>query len=201
VQHAWRGAWLAPLLALAACVPPEGETASTGAAVTLPAPRLSVQDAASRLPPEAASFRRGQTLLVRPPGVGQEVAYATPAARQRAAAVVKLAPVGEALPDGPGSAAATAAFLAELNDAVQGSDRARHMHEVRRFPLEAAGNSALNCALLEGTFGRQPVEGLVCAGAVGGNLVRLRVSMPKVAPTLADAPGFAREIIASLRAR
>jgi hypothetical protein len=198
---AWRGAWLAPLLALAACVPPEAETVTTAAAVGPPAPRLSLQDAAARLPAEAALFRRGQTLPARTPAVGQDVAYATPAARQRAAAMVKLRPVGEALPDGPDSPAARDAFLAELNDAVHGSDRARHMHEVRRFPLESAGRAALSCAALEGTFGRQPVEGLVCAGGVGGNLVRLRVSMPKVAPTLADAPAFASAVVAALRTR
>ena len=160
-----------------------------------------MQDAAARLPAEAAFFRRGQTLPARAPAVGQDVAYATPAARQRAAAMVKLRPVGEGLPDGPDSPAARDAFLAELNDVVQGSDRARHMHEVRRFPLEAAGRPALTCAVVEGTFGRQPVEGLICGGGVGGNLVRLRVSMPKVAPTLADAPGFASAIVAALRAR
>ena len=200
MRQAWRGACLAPLLALASCVPPEGETVATGIAAQ-PAPRLNLQDAASRLPPEAAGFRRGQTLPARPPATGQEVAYATPAARQRAAAVVKLAPVGESLPDGPGSGEANAAFLAELNDAVQGRDRARHMHEVRRFPLEVAGSPMLNCAVLEGTFGRQPVEGMVCAGGLGGNLVRLRVSMPKVVPSLADAPGFASAIVAALRTR
>jgi hypothetical protein len=201
VPKAWCGAALALLLALAACVPPDGETVATTAAVAPPAPRLSVQVAAQRLPAEAAAFRRGQTLPARPPATGQEVTYATPAARQRAAAVVKLAPVGADLPDGPASPAATAAFQAELNDAVQGRDRARNLHETRRFPLQVAGSTALTCAALEGSFGRQPVEGLVCAGAVGGNLVRLRVTMPKVASHLADAPAFASAIVAALQAR
>ncbi len=203
---AWRRARpalaLAVLLPLAGCVPPEGDgTLASGAAAVPPAPRLSVQDAASRLPDEAAGFRRGQTLPARAPATGQEVTYATPAARQRAAAVVKLAPVGPDLPDGAASPAASAAFQAELNDAVQGRDRARHMNETRRFPLMVAGAPALDCAALAGTFGRQPVEGLVCAGGVGGNLVRLRVSMPKVTPSLADAPAFASAIVAALRAR
>lgn len=200
MRQAWRGVVLAPLLALATCAPPEGDPAATALA-TQPAPRLSLQDAAGRLPPEAAGFRRGQTLPAAPPGVGQEVAYATPAARQRAAAVVKLAQVGAGLADGPASAEAQAAFQAELNDAVQGRDRARQMRETRRFPLEVAGRAVLNCAELAGTFGRQPVEGLVCAGGVGGNLVRLRVSMPRAAPALADAPAFASAIVAALRTR
>ncbi len=205
MRETWRGARLVlavgSLLALAGCVPPDGQGPATAGAVAPPAPRLSVQDAASRLPAEAAGFRRGQTLPARPPATGQEVTYATPTARQRAAAVVKLAPVGDSLPDGGTSPAASAAFQAELNDAVRGSDRARHMQETRRFPLQVAGSATLACAALEGTFGRQPVEGLVCAGGVGGNLVRLRVSMPKVAPSPADAPAFASAIVASLSAR
>jgi hypothetical protein len=201
MAKAWRSAPLALLVVLAACELPDGETAATTAAATPPAPRLSVQDAVSRLPAEAATFRRGQTLPARPPAVGHEVTYATVATRQRAAAVVKLAPVGTDLPDGPASPAATAAFQAELNDAVQGHDRARNLRETRRFPLAVAGRTALTCATLEGSFGRQPVEGLVCAGAVGGNLVRLRVTMPKVASHLADAPAFASAIVAALQAR
>ena len=200
MRQALRGGGLAALLLLAACVPPEGTEPATGGATEAPpppAPRLSPQDAASRLPAEAAGFRRGHTLPARPPATGQEVAYATPAARQRAAAMVKLAPAGDALPDGPDSAAAGAAFQAELNDAVQGRDRARHLREVRRFVVAGA----LNCAALEGTYGRQPVEALVCAGGVGGNLVRLKLSMPKLQPALADGPAFASAIVASLRGR
>ncbi len=192
---------LAALLLLAACaVPPESpEAGGAIAPASAPAPRLGLTDATSRLPGSVAGFVRGQSLPARPPATGQEVAYATPASRQRAAAVVKLAPLGEALVDGPSSAQATAAFQAELADAAR--DRARRMHEVRRFNLPATGAPALACAALEGTFGRQPVEALVCAGGVGGNLVRLRVSMPKVSPSLADAPAFASGIVAALRAR
>ncbi len=192
-----RGGCLAALLALAACVQPDGTEAASTLAAVAPAPRLSLQDAAARLPAQAAGFLRGQTLPARPPATGQEVAYATAASRQRAAAAVKLAPVGADLPDGPDSPAASAAFQAELHEAVQGRDRARHLREVRRFPLD----SAFTCAALEGTYGRQPVEALVCAGGVGGNLVRLKVSMPKQQPALADAQGFASAIIAALRTR
>jgi hypothetical protein len=93
------------------------------------------------------------------------------------------------------------AFERALAEAVHSPDRARKLRETGRFNLPAGANPVLSCASLAGTFGRQPVEGLVCAGGMGGNLVRLRVSMPKVAPTLADAPGFASAIVASLRAR
>ena len=192
---AWRGALLAGVLALAACATSDAQQAALAAA-NPPAPRLILPEATARLPAEAAGFRRGQTLPARPPLEGQEISYFTVAARQRAAAVVRLAAVGAALPDGSASPAASAAFQAELQDAVAGRDRARQLQESRRFNLDA-----LECAALEGTYGRQPVEALVCAGGVGGNLVRLRVSMPKQQPAVADSQAFASAIMAALRGR
>jgi hypothetical protein len=190
---------LPALLLLAACTPPEAPR--TGAAP--PAPRLALEQAAARLPTEAAGFRRGQTLPLRASAqgreAGMEVAYATPAARHRAAALVRLNAAGAELPDGPGSTAASAAFNTELGDALRG-DRARRLQESRRFTLEAAGRPTLSCAALEGSYGRQPVEALVCGGGLGGNVLRLRVSMPSRQPPLADAEAFAQAIIAALSA-
>lgn len=203
MRPALRGWVLAPVLLLAACVSAEpGEVGvASPDADPPPAPRLSLTDANARLPAEAAGFRRGQSLPLRSNPRGQEVAYATPAHRQRAAAVVKLLPVGPTLADGVASPQATAAFEAELNDAVHGPDRARRLRAGARLTLPAGQRPALACAELEGTYGRQPVEGLVCAGAVGGNLVRLRVSMPRQQPSLADAQAFASAIVAALAAR
>jgi hypothetical protein len=104
------------------------------------------------------------------------------------------------LPDGPDSQAASAAFQGELNAAVSGSDRARTLHETRRFTPENAGHPMVSCAALEGTYGRQPVEALVCGGGIGGNVLRLKVSMPSQQPPLADPQAFASAIVAALRA-
>lgn len=184
------------LTLLAGCTGPQ----LAGTAAAPPAPRLDATAAAARLPAEAAGFHRGQSLPLRPPAEGMEVAYATPAARHRAAALVRLSPAGADLPDGPESQPASAAFQGELNQALRGPDRARHLREARRFTLDAAGRPALACAALEGRYGRQPVEALVCAGAVGGNILRLKVSMPSLQPPIADAEAFAGAILAALRA-
>jgi hypothetical protein len=200
---AMRGSALALLVVLAGCTqPPEEARRGIGPLAPpppRPAPRLAPADAAARLPAQAAGFQRGQTLAVRPPGRGQEVAYATPNTRQRAAALVRLTPRGAELPDGIASAEASTAFERALAEAVHSPDRARKLRETGRFNLPAGANPMLSCASLAGTFGRQPVEGLVCAGALGGNLVRLKVTMPAQQPPLADAQGFASAMVQALQ--
>ncbi len=204
-----QGGVLAALMLLAGCAQPPanagGQASAPPPAPAQPAPRLPPTEAASRLPAQAAGFQRGQTLALRSPTRGvasagaQEVAYATPNARARAAALVRLTPRGAGLADGTASTEAGAAFTQALNDAVHSPDRARKLHETRRFTLPAGATPALSCATLAGTFGRQPVEGLVCAGAMGGNLVQLKVTMPAQQPPLADAQAFATAMAQALR--
>jgi hypothetical protein len=211
VSTSHRAALLVLLLALAGCAQPDQATEPQAAPAPPgpPPPRLALGDAAARLPPEAAGFLRGRILPLRAPAqgreppreTGREVAYATGSQQHRAAALVQLLPAGPDLPDGPDSPRAVAAFEAELAEQVAGRDRARNLRETGRFPVTANGRPALTCARLAGTFGRQPVEGLVCGGAVGGNLVRLRVSMPSRQPPLADPRAFASAIVAALAAR
>lgn len=71
-----------------------------------------------------------------------------------------------------------------------------------RFALaEGGGPLRLRCTETEGTYGRERVEGLLCAGSLGETLVRLRLTMPQRSPPAADARGFAAAIAAALGGR
>ncbi len=170
------------------------EAVPTGGGVGL---ALPPGELALRLPPEAAGFRRGQTL---PLGdrTGREVAYATPGRTAAGATVEVFRPDDRAVPEGAESTAATAVFEQLVQDTVQ-QRPPRRMQELRRFPLPATGPPLLRCAETEGRYGREQVQGLLCAGAVGGSLLRLRVAMPQRAPPAADAEAFAAAILDALR--
>ena len=84
--------------------------------------------------------------------------------------------------------------------------------ELRRFVTEASTGSsrrmreraqpsvgAFSCAELDGTYGRQAVESLACAGAFGGQLVRLRLTMVRRGERMAEARAFAEQVSAALR--
>lgn len=149
-----------------------------------PAPTLSSTEAlVARLPESVGGFRRGAITPLSDAGSGNEVAYAT--ANRSIAGYVQVL-------------RADAPVAAET--------------ELRRFAAEATTGAArrlreraqvtiapFNCVELEGTFGRQPVEGLACAGAIGGQLVRLRLSMTRRVERMAEARGFAEGIAAALR--
>ncbi|MFL1461521.1 hypothetical protein ACI6QG_04910 [Roseococcus sp. DSY-14] len=174
---------------LAACAATEG-----GGGPAAPIPPASGPEAlAARLPAEAAGLRRGSDTALSDPLPGREVAYAT--ANRQAAAFVQVLRPAAPLPDGPASAAAQAEY-ARWKDAATGqASRNRRLAVVRE--AEVAG--LFRCAMLEGSYGRQPVESTVCVGAAGGQLLRLRVSMPRREPAAADAQAFVREVAAALR--
>lgn len=179
---------LAAALALAACAP-------DGGAPQAPVPPA---DLAARLPEDAAGFRRGTVLPLPQRLEGREVAYAT-RGRLAAGALVEL----YRLPDGPvppgaGSPAAAAA-LAELAEEVQRGPGHRQQRETARFVLPASGEPGLACAETTGLYGRERVQGLLCAGGIGGGLLRLRVTMPQREPAPADPRAFATAILAALR--
>lgn len=141
-----------------------------------------------RLPAVAAGFRRGAARPIGGAEEGREVSYATPGGRLTAAATVEL--LAE-------NTAAAAALDAALADALRGGP-AREMRDAGRLTVAAGGVSPLLCAETVGRYGRERVAGLVCAGRVGGALLRIRVTMPAREPPPADPRAFAEAIAAAL---
>lgn len=180
---------IAAALLLAGCQMPAEPPASTAAAPV---------DLAARLPEEAAGFLRGATTPLPRGEAGREIGYRTPGLIAAGATVELYRQPGVTLPEGAGSADAEAAF----NELVQEALRPvppRRMREEARFTLPAGGPALLRCAETSGSYGRERVQGLVCAGAIGGGVLRLRVAMPRREPPPADGRAFALAILAALR--
>lgn len=177
---------LALAAALGGCAP---EGATTSAIPRVGAPEML----ASRLPEEAAGFRRGANAPVSEPLAGREVAYAT--GNRAAAAFVQVLAPPEPLPDGPGSPAAQAEFARWRDETARGASPSRRL----RVTQEAERAGLFRCADLEGTYGRQPVSSMLCVGAAAGQLLRVRLSMPRRDFPAADGAAFLSAIAAALR--
>jgi hypothetical protein len=195
-------ATLPGLLLLAACatVPPP-PTAAIAPARDLPAAAL-----ADRLPAEAAGFERGTTVPLRQGEDGRETSYRTQGRIAAGATVDLYRQAGASVPEGIGSPAADTAFEQLVQAATRPSPH-RHLRAQGEFALPAPGpapgggpaSAALRCAETTGVYGRERVQGLLCAGGVGGGLLQLRVTMPQRDPLPADARAFATAILAALR--
>ncbi|WP_207539942.1 hypothetical protein [Sabulicella rubraurantiaca] len=181
-----RGLALGITLLLAACTAPEEAPPAAPPAAT---PEVL----ASRLPESLSGFSRGGTAVISAPRPGQEVAYATPG--NRAAAVVQVLRPDAPLLDGFRAPEVEAEFHRWTEDVTRGGGAHRRLRVVRE--TEQAG--LFRCAELEGAYGRQPVQGKACVGAVAGQMVRARVSMPRRDPPVADAEAFLRDLALSLR--
>jgi hypothetical protein len=180
---------IAAALLLAGCqVPAERPPLSPAAPI----------DLAARLPEEAAGFQRGATTPLPRGEAGREIGYRTPGLVAAGATVELYRLPGVTLPEGAGSADAEAAF----NELVQEALRPvppRRMREEGRFVLPTGGQALLRCVETTGSYGRERVQGLLCAGGVGGGVLRLRVAMPRQEPLPADARAFASAILGALR--
>jgi hypothetical protein len=177
--------------------------------------RLSAEQPATlaqRLPEAAAGFLRGSSAPVPDADGGVEVAYAT-RGREAAGATVTLlprpAPPGGAAGPAEATPAETEAALdALVREATRPQPSRRTGVRGERFVLPAEGAAAaapgtaprLRCVETAGSFGRERVEGLVCAGTLPASRLHLRVSMPQREPPAADARGFAAAIAAALTA-
>ncbi|MEI6158288.1 MAG: hypothetical protein WCP77_00530 [Roseococcus sp.] len=184
-----------PFLAgLAACATEGGDSANTAAVPVVSAPaRL-----AERLPAQAGTFQRGTTAQIDQPLPGVEVPYAT-AGRSAAGFVQVLRPPAVAPPDGPGSLVVQDEYQRVVAAAQRGSGPHRRLRLVQESD-QPPGAPLFRCADLEGAYGRTAVTSTTCVGAAGGQLLRLRVSMPRRDPPLADPRAFIRDITAALRA-
>jgi hypothetical protein len=169
---------LPPLALLGGCAaePPSAASSAGPAALT------------GRLPAVAAGFQRGEARPVGAAGQGREVAYATGGGRFTAAATVEF------LAEDTAAAAALETMLDEVLRAVL----PREMRDAGRLTLAAGGVSPLLCAETVGRYGRERVAGLLCAGRVGGTLLRIRVTMPAREPPPADPRAFAEAVAAAL---
>lgn len=182
------------LAGLAACATEGGEGTATPPVPVVSAPaRL-----AERLPAQASTFQRGATAPIEQPLPGVEVAYAT-AGRSAAGFVQVVRPPSEAPPDGPGSLVVQDEYQRMLTAAQRGAGPHRRLRLVQESD-QPPGAPLFRCADLEGTYGRTPVTSTSCVGAAGGQLLRLRVSMPRRDPPAADPRAFIRAVTAALRA-
>jgi len=182
------------VLLFAACAGDGGEAITTASVPVVSAPaRL-----AERLPAQAGSFQRGTTATIEQPLPGVEVPYSTPG-RTAAGFVQVLRPPAVAPPDGPGSLVVQDEYQRMVTAAQRGSGPHRRLRLVQESE-QPPGASIFRCADLEGAYGRTAVTSTTCVGAAGGQLLRLRVSMPRRDPPAADPRAFIRDITAALRA-
>ena len=197
MRAATRVLW--PALLLAGCAAPNPAADATLARSGGPRPALA--ELLRRLPAEAAGFLRGGAVDVPSLGEARVVNYAIPS--RTAAAQVTVYDRG--LPD-----VSEAAVRSELDGAVREATgvpaerTGRSLAETSRHQVAAPGGGALSCAVLDGRFGRSPVERHLCVGAAGGRFLRVQVTMsdaPAGAPGAApDTDGFARAVATALRA-
>lgn len=164
------------LLALAGCAAETADDPSLWAA----GPPQAWQQQADRLPPTVGAFRRGTPAPLPGGGPGREIPYAT-AGRAIAGHV-------QVRPGAPADAAAELESF--VREAAQ--DAAAHRRVAARSVLTIGG--VWRCAELEGSLGRQPVEGLACAAVHGGNTWRLRMSMARREGRMEEARSFAAGI-------
>lgn len=153
---------------------------------------------AERLPAQVGVFQRGATSPIEQPLPGVEVAYST-AGRTAAGFVQVVRPPSEAPPDGPGSLVVQDEYQRALAAAQRGAGPHRRLRLVRESDQPASA-PLFRCAELEGTYGRTAVTSTTCVGAAGGQLLRLRVSMPRRDPPAADPRAFVEGVTAALRA-
>lgn len=182
----------AAAVVLSGCEGGPATQAGTQAAAGRALPLAALTD---RLPAEVAGFQRGATTGLPQGKDGRETSYRT-LGRTAAGASVELYRLpGPAVAEGPEGPAVEAAFAALVQDATRPMPQ-RRLQDDGRFTLDAG----LRCATTDGVYGRERVQGLLCAGGIGGGILRLRVTMPQREPALADARAFAGGILAALRA-
>ena len=156
---------------------------------------LPVAALTDRLPAEVAGFQRGATTSLPQGEDGRETGYRT-LGRTAAGASVELYRLpGPGIAEGPEGPAVEAAFDALVQEETRPLPQ-RRLQDVGRFTLDAG----LRCTATDGVYGRERVQGLLCAGGIGGGILRLRVTMPQREPATADARAFASGILAALRA-
>lgn len=193
-----RGAPLLLALALAACGP-DGEQPATGDATSAgrTASRPTLEAAVARLPAEVAGFTRGDLSWYERerPGFGVGADYAGPA--RAAVATVSLYDRGRPV-DGATLADELSVAVGEVIAASQ-SRTSQVLTERERTDVPVSDGTSLRCARLAGTYGRQPVNTLVCLGPAAGRFLKVQVTMPARPVTPVDPVPFVQGIAEAMR--
>jgi hypothetical protein len=166
-----------------------------GLAACASTPAYPPAEAAARLPAQLAGLRKGNVVPTQ--DGGQEVGYSTNGRFAAGATVEITRPGRSAFPDGPATSQAGQALAQAIAEQTLPAP-GRSVRETGRFTLPA-NDPVFSCAGTSGRLGRQPVEGLLCAGGVGGNLVQLRAAQPSRNPPPADLRAFATALANALR--
>ena len=169
--------------------------------------RPSLDATLARLPDYVEGFGRGMTtdMEANQPGQGRAVDYATlahpgVAARAAIASVMiydqGLPPLPPDTPDG--------VIAAKLDEGVQEAlapAPGRSMAESGRHILPVAGGGPLQCAELQGTYGRTAMWQQVCVGVAAGRFLKVFLAVPTRQKDLLglDADGFTREVAQAVR--
>ncbi len=140
-----------------------------------------LEAAAARLPEQAADFTRGSVVWHEREraGLGVSVEYAGPA--RAAVATVSLYDRAQGVvTEGPGAPRLAREFSDSVAEvvALAGTRTSQQMAEAGRSEVAVPGGPPLSCARLEGTYGRQAVQTLVCLGSAAGRFLKVQVTAP-----------------------
>lgn len=190
---------LALLLLVPACAPEEGAgRAATAGAGQVP----TLENAAARLPASAAGFSRGNATWHERERAGQGVSveYAGPA--RAAVATVSLYDRAQGVvQDRAGDPRLSTEFSNAVSEvvALAGTRTSQQLAESARAEVPVPGGSPLACSRLEGTYGRQQVQTLVCLGAAAGRFLKVQVTSPARQVRPVDPMPFVVEIAQAAR--
>jgi len=179
------------MLLLAGCAPQGGSFGGV---------QPTLEAAVARLPAEVVGFTRGSTVWHERdrPGTGASVEYAGPG--RAAVATVSLYDRSQ-----PPVADSDARLGAEFSSAVSevvalaGTRTSQQIAESGRTTVNVPGGTPLSCARLDGTYGRQPVNTLVCLGAAAGRYLKIQVTSPARQVRPVDPMPFIVEVTQAAR--
>ena len=188
---------LLTLALLAGCAPPGTAAGADPDETPGTTPRPAMAELLGRLPASAEGMVRGGA--VDAPGLGHEaltVDYATPT--RTVAAQVSIFDRG--LP-GVNAARLSAELDGTVRDAtgLSRETTGRSFQEVSRATYPTPVGGPLRCALLEGRFGRSPVQRQLCLASAGGRFLRVQVTTVGEGDASVDAVRFTQAITAALR--
>lgn len=180
MRHAPSLVLLALTLGMAGCAQQEGEGAA-GAAASPPGGRPTLAVAAGRLPDAVAGFTRRDTTWHEQTRAGLGVAMDYDGPARSAVSTVSLYDRGiAAVPNDIDAPALQAEFNAAVNEAVAmaGTRTSQRITESNRTDVAVPGQAPMRCATLQGTYGRQEVQTLVCLGPAAGRFLKVLVTSP-----------------------
>ena len=172
---------LATLGLLVGCAD-ESEGPATGAtAGRTGGGRPTLQAATERLPSNVAGFTRRDTTWHEPDRAGMGVAVDYDGPARSAVSTVSLYDRGRSrIPDDLDAEPLQAEFAAAVSEALAlaGTRTSHRIVERGRSDVDVPGQAPMRCASLQGTYGRQEVQTLVCVGAASGRFLKVLITSP-----------------------